>query len=139
MINVGLEAYAYVINAKDIQKVLETIHRIPGILYNWASLDYNEIAYWNKCYSLQKFMYDVYKKKGGKCDDPREFIGIYTPISKVDLFQLDSVCDDISFYEGICYETPELDMERFSSLIKRFIQKAGEEIPNGNFVYYYSC
>ena len=120
----GLDMYAFVIPAKQAQKVVDQgLGKKP-----------RQIAYWRKFNALHRWMRDLYLSKGGKDET---FNCNTVKVTGEDLARLEQALNDGALLPmtGFFFGAPDIYPEHIEDT-RKFIADAREEIKNHNAVYY---
>ena len=128
----GLDMYAYRVANPETPS---PIHLITEADYKpFEGADVEEIFYWRKHPNLQGWMERLYYKKGGKADT---FNTVNLVLTMDDLLNLEKDINEgnLPYTSGFFFGESSLE-NRDSDL--EFIERAKQEINDGNVVYYTS-
>ena len=108
----------------------------PDFVPSGEALFPYEMDYWSKCWSLQHWMKNLYREKGGT---EKDFNGVYLRLTMQDLERLDRDSSTYEFYEYHSTSRTTKDEKRIEyGHLKEFISGAKENINRGYAIYYYS-
>ncbi len=94
-----------------------------------------EFDYWGKFWSLQKWMENLYREKGGT---EKDFNNIHLRLTEQDIERLDHDSDSDDFYKNhSVHRTLEQEIEIEYEHLKNFIKTAKENVNRDYLIYYY--
>lgn len=124
----GLDQYAYIAKkSKDIKDIYDDDSTTFPYIVN------DELAYWSKRYELQKWMFDLAKKKGFH-GDRNDFNCVMVRLEEEDIEELRKEIKNRRFIKTVDWDHDafKMDMKRG----ERFCNEAESAIEEGFAVYY---